>query len=164
MPGLKAPGTNVWQYSSNNSDAQKWLIQKNSDNTYSIISKGSGLYIDINAGQIKNGSNIQVYTGNGTNAQKFMLETLTTTNNKTIDNGTYAIKSAANTNYCIDVDAGSKNNGANIQIYKYSGLDSQKFKIEYNKDGYYTIKAIHSSKALDVYARTEISRDQCMAI
>lgn len=156
MHGLKVPGTNVWQYSSNNSDAQKWQIQKNSDNTYSIISKGSGLYIDINAGQIKNGSNIQVYTGNGTNAQKFMLESLTPSN-KTINDGIYAIKSAIDNNYGLDIEKCSKNDGANLQIYKYEGLDNQKFKVEYNKDGYYKITAVHSNKAIDVYGRTKKS-------
>lgn len=161
--GLKTPGTNVWQYSSNNTDAQKWKIQKNSDNTYSIISKGSGLFLDINAGQIKNNSNIQVYTGNGTNAQKFILESLTN-NKKTINDGTYAIKCSSNTNYCLDVANGSKADGANLQIYKYSNSDSQKFKVEYIKDGYYTIKALHSNKSIDVYGRTEIIRNQCMAI
>lgn len=153
MDGLKVAGTNVWQYSSNNSDAQKWKIQKNSDNTYSLISKASGLYLDIYAGQIKNGSNIQIYSGNDTNAQKFVLESLTT-NQKTINDGIYAIKSALNTNYGLDVEKVSKDDGANIQIYKYEGLDNQKFEVKYNNDGYYTIKAVHSNKVLDVYGRT----------
>ena len=162
MHGQKTPGTNIWQYSSNNTDAQKWTIQKNTDNTYSFISKCNGLFIDINGGQIKNSSNIQTYTGNNTQAQKFMLESLTT--NKTINDGIYAIKTSANTNYGLDIEKCSKNDGANLQIFRYDGLDNQKFKVMYNKDGYYTITIVHSNKSLDVYARKKRSRNQCMAI
>ena len=162
MHGQKTPGTNIWQYSLNDSDAQKWTIQKNSDNTYSFISKCNGLYLDINGGQVKNGSNIQVYTGNDTNAQKFKIESLT--NNKTIKDGLYAIKASSNTNYGLDIAECSKNDGANLQIFRYDGLDNQKFKVEYNKDGYYTITALHSNKSLDVYARKKRRWNQCMAI
>ena len=56
-------------------------------------------------------------------------------------------------NYVM-VGKASKNDGANIQIYKYEGLDNQKFEVKYNNDGYYTIKAVNSNKVLDVYGRT----------
>ncbi len=40
-------GTNVWQYEKNGTDSQKWKIVKNSNGSYSIISKHNGLYLDI---------------------------------------------------------------------------------------------------------------------
>ncbi len=167
-------GTNVWQYEFNNSNAQKWIMQKNKDGTYSIISKCNGLYLDVYAGQAKNGANIQVYTGNNSNAQKFKLEKVsesnsntTTENNKnnnnvttnnnqdtkrTIADGTYSIQTALSSNFVIDINGGSKANGANVQIYKKQAANRQKFKVEYLGDGYYKIIAVHSNKVLDVYA------------
>ena len=48
MPGASGKnGTPIQQYNGNNTDAQKWVIQKNADNTYSIISKCNGLALDI---------------------------------------------------------------------------------------------------------------------
>ena len=166
MHGKKEAGTNVWQYTANSTDAQKWLIIKNNDGTYSIASKSSGLYLDINGGKIQNNSNVQIYTKNGTNAQKFKFEEITNTNNtnnenttpsnnqnigtKTIENGTYTIETAVSSNYAIDVNGGSKENGANIQIYKKQAVSRQKFNIEYLSDGYYKIVASYSNKVLDV--------------
>ena len=66
--------TKVQQYTSNGTDAQKWVIIKNNDNTYSIMSKSNGLFLDIESGSSKAGANIQTYHFNGTNAQKFTFE------------------------------------------------------------------------------------------
>ena len=140
------------------------MIIKNNDETYSIISKSSGLYLDINAGLAQNGTNVQIYTNNGTKAQKFKLEddnsTSSNTNNENeeqnkniqaIENGTYTIETAVSSDYAIDVSGGSKTNGANIQIYRKQAVKRQQFKVEYIGDGYYKIIAAHSNKVLDVY-------------
>ena len=162
--GGKTPGTNIWQYELNGSDAQKWIIKKNTDNTYSIISKLNNLYVDILSGKAQNGQNVQVYTSNGTNAQKFIFEksVLKTDNSentnlvkdivseKTISDGIYTIKSKINNKYVIDVDNGSNQNYANIQLYLANGTNSQKFYVTYLKNGYYEIKSVKSSKSLDV--------------
>ena len=54
-------GANIQQYTSNGTNAQKWIIRKNTDETYSIQSKANGLYIDVFGGRIQNGSNVQMY-------------------------------------------------------------------------------------------------------
>ncbi|MBQ7875704.1 MAG: RICIN domain-containing protein [Clostridia bacterium] len=41
---------------------------------------------------------------------------------------TYKIASKLNTNYVLDVAGGSKDNGANIQLYKWNGTSAQVFK------------------------------------
>lgn len=94
----KTQGTNVQQYDSNNTDAQKWTIKKNSDGTYSLVSKCNNLYMDVKDGIASNSRNIQVYGGNGTKAQKFKFEKVADSINysekaeKTISDGTYTIK------------------------------------------------------------------------
>ncbi len=67
-----------------------------------------------------------------------------------IENGIYQIHSLANPNFVLDIDGGSHESGANLQIWTQSQVDQQKFEITYGIDGYYTIKAIHSQKVLDV--------------
>ena len=155
--GGRNPGTNIWQYESNGTDAQKWIIKKNEDKTYSIISKLNNLYIDISEGKARNEQNIQVYTGNKTNAQKFIFEKTQKNSQenssqpiRTIENGTYIIKSSLNENYVLDVAAASKANGANIQLYSFNGTSAQKFKIKYLDNGYYSIVTLNSNKSIDV--------------
>ena len=155
--GGKKNGTNIWQYEHNGTDSQKWIIKKNSDDTYSIISKLNDLYVDVLRGRAQDGQNIQVYSGNGTLSQKFFFEKLNsnieTTNNinkKTIEDGIYTIKSSINNKYVLDVSCGSKDNGANIQLYSSNDTEAQKFRVKYTNEGYYEIESVRSGKVLDV--------------
>ena len=159
--GLKTAGTNVQQFESNNTDAQKWLIKDAGNGYYYIVSKCNGLYVDVANGVAKDGSNLQMYTGNSTKAQKFKFEavktttttattTTTVTGTKTISDGTYTIMSAVNENFVLDIASASKNDGANLYIWKNESVARQRFKVKYLNDGYYTITAEHSSKVLDV--------------
>ena len=155
----KAKGANVQQCEQNKEDAQKWIIKDVGNGYYSIISKCNGLYVDVYNAVAQNYQNIQMCDGNGLNAQKFKFEKVEDKTNttpetpkgeKTIEDGTYVIHSAINSNYVLDVTGASKYNGANIQLYTKAGVKQQKFKITYLNDGYYSIIAIHSNKSIDV--------------
>ena len=75
---------------------------------------------------------------------------------KTIENGTYIIYSAVGSSMVLDVSAGSKEDGANVQIWKESNVKQQRFKVTNLGDGYYSIVCVNSKKALDVaWAGTE---------
>ena len=67
-----------------------------------------------------------------------------------IADGTYIISSALNPNKVLDIDSGSRNGGAKLQLWDRNDSVAQKFKITYDKDGYYTIKALCSRKLIDV--------------
>lgn len=75
---------------------------------------------------------------------------LATGGTQAIANGTYTIKSLLNTNKVLDIAGGSKNNGANVQIYKQNTTNAQKFNVTYLGNGYYTIQSVHTKKVLDV--------------
>lgn len=60
----------------NGSNAQKWILRKNINGTYTFINAGSGKALDIHLGYVKNGANVQQYDDNGSNAQKFVLKKL----------------------------------------------------------------------------------------
>lgn len=65
-------------------------------------------------------------------------------------NGIYEIYTGVSDTKTIDIQYGSKNNMANVQIYERDDVPQQKFKFVSNNDGTYTIIATHSNKVLDV--------------
>ena len=144
-------GTNVWQYTKNNTDAQKWKIEKNNDGSYSFKSKKNNLYLDIKYGEMAAGANLQIYEKNGTNAQKFNITKIGGNDKKTLSDGIYRIVSSANNTKSVQVANNSQNNEANVELAdnNVNGM-GQKFEFKYNnEDGCYTIKNILSQKNLD---------------
>ncbi|MDO4971859.1 MAG: RICIN domain-containing protein [Bacteroidales bacterium] len=76
-------------------------------------------------------------------------------NKSDLPQGTYRIACFGNSKYGIDVSGGSSADEANVQVWEYTGVKQQQFKMIY-KDGHYNIQAIHSGKNLDLYkARSE---------
>ena len=149
--GSLALGANVWQYEENGTDSQKWILKKTSDGYYNIVSKLSGYYLDVSNGSKDNGTNIQVYEENGTASQKFkLINKDTPKGTKTLEEGTYRIALAANTNAGLDVSNANRNNGANVQVWNYENVAQQQFNLSYDGNGYYTIIAVHSGKVLDI--------------
>ncbi|MBR3386022.1 RICIN domain-containing protein [Candidatus Saccharibacteria bacterium] len=67
-------GTNIQIYESNGTDAQRWYISKNSDDTYNIVNLKTGKSLDVAGGLVKSGTNVHLYTTNGTCAQRWKIE------------------------------------------------------------------------------------------
>jgi len=67
-----------------------------------------------------------------------------------VADGVYTLTPKCASSARLDVDNGGKANKTNIQIYKANGTASQKFKLTYLNNGYYTITAQVSGKLLDV--------------
>ena len=132
--------------------AQKWLLVKNSDGTYSFKSKlNEKLYLDIANGSSNNCTNVQVYEGNGSNAQKFRLVLqYNFEKSEQVEQDTYNILSASNPKRGLDLENNNRNSGANIQIWDNTNNPAQKFELIYNNDNTYTIKVASSGKVLDV--------------
>ena len=72
--GIFANSSNVQLYRRNNTIAQKWIIEKNEDNYYTIYSYNRNYALDVSNASTANGTNIQIYQSNGKNAQKFSLK------------------------------------------------------------------------------------------
>lgn len=145
--GGKGNGSNVQIYNENGTDAQKWIIRDAGQGYYYIITANSGNYLDIRNGDISNGQNVQMYSPNGSNAQKFKFISVASTN---ILAGPYYFESALNYDYVIDIAGGSKNNGANTQLYRKNGTSAQKYYLYGTGNGYYIIKSVSSGLVLDV--------------
>ena len=148
--GGMTSGTNVWQYEDNNSASQKWTIKKADDGYYYIVSKLNGLYLNIENNKTTNGANVQVAEFDDSDSQKFNLcKVEGLEGSKTIENGEYKIATALDKNMVVDIAGASKENQANANLWEYKGEIQQKFKIQYDESGYYTIINLNSGKVLD---------------
>ena len=76
--------------------------------------------------------------------------TTTTQSSQNLPNGTYRIACYSNPKYGLDVSGGSNANEANVQLWEYTGVKQQQFKVTFSKD-HYNIQAVHSGKNLDLY-------------
>lgn len=140
--GAKENSTNVDQYEWNDSDAQKWIIKENGDNTYTIISKCNELAVDVVGGYSADGTNVQTYMPNNSKAQKFIFEQV-----QIIEDGEYELETKLKADQVIDIAGGSIQNATRAQIWETSNVEQQKFYLTYIED-VYTIKAKHSNKVL----------------
>lgn len=64
---------NVWLYSSNGSNAQKFYLRSLGDGWYSIANAWSAMNVDVKDAGAWVGSNVQQYEDNGANAQKWRV-------------------------------------------------------------------------------------------
>lgn len=139
-------GTNVQQWSgSSTSKNQLFSATKNSDGTYMFVSVATGMVLDVTSGKAKSGANVQAYERNGSKAQSFNVVSV-----GDLSAATYSLRSSLDVNYALDVKSGSAKNGANVQLYKTNGTDAQRWKLQKNWDGTYTIVNVKSGKVLDV--------------
>ena len=148
----KEEGANVLQWQSHGGDNQKWIIKDAGNGYYNIVSKSNGLYLDVPQSKSFDGANIQVWTENGANNQKFKFEKQTDVpqGEKTIENGTYYIKTASNENNILDVGQSSLADGANIGVWQKGPTVNQQFTIKYLDNGYYALLIEHSGKYMDL--------------
>ena len=89
-------GANITLETMSKSDEyQDFVARKNSDGTWSFLSYGSGLALDLRNGLSSAGTKVQTWTDNGTNAQKWSLYKFT--------DGTYSLTTALQEERVIDV-------------------------------------------------------------
>lgn len=106
----------IWEI--NDTNAQKWRIEKESDNLYALICVNSEKAMDVTNANFSNNTNIQQYTYRTSIAQEWSFEYL--------ENGSFKIKSAGGTFY-VTLEEGNTENGSNIKLYEnITGDDSKK--------------------------------------
>ena len=142
--GTATDGNNVWQYTQNGTDAQKWYIYDNEDGTYSFAT-----IKDPNLVLTKDGSGNLVLTFyTRSDAQKFRSTQIS----PKIANGVYNIKSNLDSTKLIDVKSASPLSGANVQLWTKNSSSAQWFNFEFDaQTGYYKISNFFTKKNLDVY-------------
>lgn len=154
--GSTANGANVQQYTANSTLAQYWYVKKVGDNTYSFLSAKSGKALDVYGAKAANGTNVQIYTwGENNKAQRFSLVRDSVldescASGKAISEGIYSFSSVLAPTRVVDIAGASRNDGANVQLYKTNNSLAQKFELSYLGNGLYTIRSAVSGKVLDI--------------
>lgn len=118
------------------SNAGKWRLIKNSDETYTIMNLKSGKVLDVSGANFASGTNIHQYTSNGTKAQKWVFR------RSGDKDGSFVITSAANQNLVLDISGGKLTTGANAWLYSKNYTAAQKFmfkKTTYTYTGWITV-------------------------
>lgn len=161
--GNDANGTRLQPYSANGTKAQKWIIEKDGER-YRIVSALNGQKVaDVPGGSIASGAGLQLYSANGTAAQSFYfvdpkavreeIDKLASENRGVIEDGDYAIVAGpVSSRMVLDVAGGSKDNGANVQLYQSNATFAQRWTVTHDDGGYLTITNVKSGKVLDVSA------------
>ena len=166
-----AKEANVQLNTFENLDSQKWHFLYAGEDRY-LIKSALGTYIDNYGGNLVDGNNVWMYEYNGSASQMWMMMladtvsvengeqdilsdqpmTFTGTAGDVIDimDGIYCINVEADNSYVMNVNGNYIDDGASIDIMPNKNIDCQKFKIEKQDDGYYTITAQNSGKVLDV--------------
>ena len=97
-------GANIQLYSANGSNAQKFLVKRETGNYYRIVMALAGKALDVAGGSTKEGANVNSYKWNGTDAQ--LWEPVVTDNGLTfVNKGSGLLLAVAN---------GADKNGANV--------------------------------------------------
>ena len=157
-------GTNVEQWDENqSSDSQKWIIKKNANGNYYIISERNHLYLTAHNSETADGTNIEVYEKRDDNSQNFKLEKMSNKSEKIVENGKYQIQSKSNSNIVLEVAGGDQNSNGRVQVWQNYYTRWQKIKLEY-ENGYYKIMLGHSGKYLTakngkIQSGSEITQD-----
>lgn len=110
-------GANVWLYSLNKSNFQKWKISHDSQGYVQFENIGSRMYLAVS------GSNVVQQKKSNDYNQKWII--------KYDANHNLRIVSATNSNSAVDISNGSVKNGSNIQIYTANNTAAQKWVFEY---------------------------------
>lgn len=146
-------GKGLVLYRQTDRKAQNWKLSKKSDNSFAIINAVSGLSVAMSDASAVKGTTLSMAEAASSGLQRFyIIET------DPVDNhfdGLYAVRAEANIAYALNIASASTKDGANVNLYKYSHADSQKFQIVYSGSGYYRLINVNSGLVLTVKGNTK---------
>ena len=159
--------TNIEIYEFNKGDNQKFMINKNADGTYSILTKitDGKSALDVNGKSRDNGANVQQYTYKGSDNQKWYFETVkpavtpdpitpSVPATDIVDGEVYTFKNV-NSGLYLSVEGANAANGSNVEQSSANGAQTQ-FRAVAAGDGYfYLVSQLGDGRsyALDVSGR-----------
>ncbi len=149
--GLTANGTNIRQYPSNGTAAQKWFIKKDPETGYYAILSGKNkkTAADLACGRTSEGTNLRAYLFNGSAAQFWEFEkTDIAALGAEVSEGFFRILPASNPKIALAVSGVS--NGGNAALAGYAAGNEQVFAFSENADGSWTVRIAKSGKVLDI--------------
>jgi len=114
-------GANVQQHTKNETDAQRWIITKESDGFYKLTHRGTTQVLDVDNNSSQPGANVQQWNDLGTDAQRWKIELMS--------DGYFKL-THKNTNLCLDVVNNLAEPGTNVHQWTDNGNDAQRWKLD----------------------------------
>lgn len=145
--GSALPGANLKQFTSNKSNAQKFKFYDAGQGKYYIKSK----LLTYVESQGEDAGNVYMNSVSGEDKQKWILTKVMPESSEVfIAEGKYNFKSALGNSQVLDIKSGSKNSGANVQIFTANASEAQSFQVKKESDGWYRIQNVKSKLYLEV--------------
>lgn len=143
-----AVGKGVLLYNQTSNKAQNWKLTRKSDNSFAITNAVSQLDITMSDISAVKGTTLSTGKPAASSLQRFYFVETDPVDNRY--DGVYALKAGRNKNFSVKVASSSKTDGANINLYTYSGTNAQKFKFIYSGGGYYRLQNVNSGLVVTV--------------
>ncbi|MGN1277643.1 MAG: RICIN domain-containing protein, partial [Floccifex sp.] len=143
-------GTNVQQYQSNGTNAQKWIVVPTSSGYQIISALSPNLYLNVSSNNINISSNQK----NNWSLVKVLspeekMDLMAKDNKDVLSEGTYEFANIS-ANKSLDVVSAKKDSGVNVQLYQSNSTLAQAWKVTKTSDGYLILTNVNSGKVLDV--------------
>lgn len=116
--GSKENKTQIQLYKANQSNAQRFQFNRQTDGSYEIVNVNSGKALDVYAAEASNGAVVDQYTRNGSSAQRWFI--------RQADGGAYYLQSALG-NFALNLKDTTGSNGTAINISVPGAVRSQQF-------------------------------------
>ena len=142
----------VVQSAAAGNDMQSWVPVIADSGSIVLENVGTGKVLGVEGGSTASGASVRVNDRDGSDAQRFYFVTTSV-----LSKDTYTIQSCSNSSMVLDVNGGSYEDYANVQIWTANDTGAQKWNISSNGDGTYAILNAKSGKALDVKNGTAYS-------
>ena len=150
-------GSNVSIWRPKDQNNQKWIIELSTDGSHYTIRNAANpdVVLDAAGASPARGANVSVWSAKSknNNNQKWKIVTV---NAPSFDaNKTYEISSRSNSEYVLDAASNPPKIGANVSIWKKKNQANQKWYIQKDKQGYYTIRSaavVNNTFVLDAAA------------
>ena len=116
---------------------------KGVNGNYKIVNRNSGMYLDLADNNTENLTPVMQYNDEGDHPS----QTWTFTE---VENGVYKICAFSNKNRGLNVLNSSRDNSTQVNLYDYSGLQSQQFIVVPHSDGFHQIIDRNSGKPVEI--------------
>ena len=143
-----ALGAGLVIYDQTTKPAQNWKLSKKSDNSFAIMNAVTGYSIAMSDASAVKGTTLSMAQTASNGLQRFYIAETDAVNAKF--DGTYAIRASKDKTFALNIASSSKDDGANVNLYKYSNVNAKKFKVIYSGGGYYRLANVNSGMVLTV--------------
>ena len=146
-------GKGLVLYRQTDRKAQNWKLVRKSDNSFAVINAVTGLSVAMSDISAVKGTTLSMAETASSGLQRFYIAETAPVDNRY--DGVYAIKASANKNYALNISASSRDEGANVNLYRYSGSSAERFEAFYSGAGFYRLINVNSGLAVSVKGNTK---------